>query len=121
MEPERGFEPRFTRYEWVVLAKLDHHGEQQQMVGVLRIELSPRVPKTRMRPLHHTPKLVVAPLRVEPSPPAFQTGARTRYAREPQNLERSTGFEPVLKEWHSSVLAATLTPLKALTATTGTR
>ena len=44
------------------------------------------------------------------APPAFQTGARTRYAREPRTLERSTGFEPVLKEWHSSVLAATLTP-----------
>ena len=53
---------------------------------------------------------MVAPPRVELNPPAFQTGARTRYAREPRNLERSTGFEPVLKEWHSSVLAATLTP-----------
>ena len=82
------------------------------MVGVLRIEQSPRVPKTRMRPLHHTPKLLVAPLRVELNPPAFQTGARTRYAREPLIMERSSGFEPVLKKWHSSVLAATLTPLK---------
>ena len=54
---------------------------------------------------------MVAPLRVELSPPGFQTGARSRYAREPQNLERSTGLESVLEEWHSSVLAATLTPL----------
>ncbi len=27
---------------------------------------------------------MVAPLRVELNPPAFQTGTRTRYAREPQ-------------------------------------
>ncbi len=53
------------------------------MVGVLRIELSPRVPKTRMRPLHHTPELWVAPREIESRPPAFQTGARTNYAREP--------------------------------------
>ncbi len=55
---------------------------------------------------------MVAPLRVELSPSAFQTDARTSYAREPRNLERSIGLEPMLKEWRSSVLAATLTPQK---------
>ncbi len=39
----------------------------------------PRFRGTHSRPV----AFMVAPLRVELNPPAFQTGARTRYAREP--------------------------------------
>jgi hypothetical protein len=42
---------------------------------------------------------MAAPFRVELNPPAFQTGARTRYAREPQNLEQSTGLATAQQNW----------------------
>jgi hypothetical protein len=47
-----GFEPMFQRWQRRVL---DHLDQRCKMVGEDRIELSPRVPKTRMLSLHHTP------------------------------------------------------------------
>ena len=53
-----GFEPMFQRWQRRVLDQLDQRCKERKMVGMDRVELSPRVPKTRMLALHHTPKLV---------------------------------------------------------------
>lgn len=45
------------RWQRRVLNQLDQRCKFE-MVGEDRVELSPRVPKTRMLTLHHTPKLV---------------------------------------------------------------
>lgn len=45
---------------------------------------------------YHSVLLLVAPRRIELHLPAFQTGARTSYAREPLTfLERMMGLEPM--------------------------
>ena len=53
MEHRTGFEPVSQHWQRRVLNQLDQRCE---MVGEDRVELSPRVPRTRMRTLHHTPK-----------------------------------------------------------------
>lgn len=50
-----GFEPMSQRWQRRVLNQLDQRCKCE-MVGMDRVELSPRVPKTRMLTLHHTPK-----------------------------------------------------------------
>jgi hypothetical protein len=54
LEHRTGFEPVSQHWQRRVLNQLDQRCE---MVGEDRVELSPRVPRTRMRTLHHTPKL----------------------------------------------------------------
>ena len=54
MEHRTGFEPVSQHWQRRVLNQLDQRCE---MVGEDRVELSPRVPRTRMLTLHHTPKL----------------------------------------------------------------
>ena len=52
LEHRTGFEPVSQRWQRRVLNQLDQRCE---MVGEDRVELSPRVPRTRMLTLHHTP------------------------------------------------------------------
>jgi hypothetical protein len=54
MEHRTGIEPMSQRWQRCVLNQLD---QRCRMVGEDRIELSPRVPRTRMLALHHTPKI----------------------------------------------------------------
>ena len=56
MEHRTGFEPVSQRWQRCVL---NQTGPTMLLVGEDRIELSPRVPKTRVLALHHTPKCLV--------------------------------------------------------------
>jgi hypothetical protein len=52
LEHRSGFEPVSQRWQRRVLNHLD---QRCSLVGEDRVELSPRVPRTRMLALHHTP------------------------------------------------------------------
>ena len=52
LEHRTGFEPVSQRWQRRVL---NQTGPTMRLVGEDRIELSPRVPRTRMLALHHTP------------------------------------------------------------------
>jgi hypothetical protein len=58
LEHRTGFEPVSQHWQRRVLNQLDQRCE---MVGEDRVELSPRVPRTRMLTLHHTPNNIGAP------------------------------------------------------------
>ena len=70
LEHRTGVEPVSQRWQRRVLNQLDQRCE---MVGEDRVELSPRVPRTRMRTLHHTPKLkLVRQVRLELTLPCLR-------------------------------------------------
>lgn len=70
LEHRTGFEPVSQHWQRRVLNQLDQRCE---MVGEDRVELSPRVPRTRMRTLHHTPKLkLVRQVRLELTLPCLR-------------------------------------------------